>query len=476
MQRSLLSGKVTPSSLETMQLLKPLLADQISSILIKGEPGTGKTTLAFELLSMYGKGIYVSTRVSEERSAQHNPILASLYKSGKIFEVNEPKEHLKGQEKYSFDDQRFSDPQNLLSALIAGVDRISEPMLILDSWDAIANRTERIERLKTEQTLEFLSSSRKAKLVFLSEEPTMTTTDYLVDAVVTLKNSIYEGRRIRSMEWNKLRGSPIQHWTSLYTLDEGRFTIFPRESTSWTAQSMPKPFRSMPHKEDYYSTGSEDLDAFLGGGLRKGSQILFEFGKNVSSSSFNYTSTMIRCNFLANNGCTLTIPSPGVTANRIKESVSRYLPEPTVESSLRLGYFDVYDSDACFFALDRTSSSKSLDLVMEVAEKIKGRENRPCLFSYGAETLSNEYCEEDAFRFAESLGQRSRHFGDVVFVVSRFESPLLRDLSSIVDVHVKLDEIDGTLVIHCMKPWSQLFHVNNDHSLGYPHVRLVPIV
>ena len=54
-----------------------------------------------------------------------------------------------------------------------------------------------------------IAESNKAKLLFISEEPHLTTTDYLVDAVITLKDEGIEGRRIRRIEWNKLRGIAI---------------------------------------------------------------------------------------------------------------------------------------------------------------------------------------------------------------------------------------------------------------------------
>src|SRR5487761_2595 len=463
-------------SKHTDEMLKPLLKPQVRAILIKGEPGTGKTTIALELLRLYGKGIYVSTRVSEEQSNEHHPELNSLFRKGEVLEINGDQASKSKITPYTFEDLRLSDPKSVVSTIIKAIDKIKDPLIVLDSWDAIANRTERIERLKVEQSLSLIAVGRNARLVFTSEEPTMTTTDYLVDAVITLRNEMYEGRRIRKLEWNKLRGSSIPHWTTLYTLAGGRFSLFGAGASVWPSIPEPKQFKPLPHKALFYSTGSHELDEFFGGGLRKGCMILIEYGKYIGSSSFNPITTSIRCNFLMNGGCNVTIPSPGVTANRIKESVEKHVPESIIESSMRLGYFDIFDNDPCFFALDASSPTKYLEIQGRGPKNKKEEKKNPFFFTHGAETLEYVYSHEDAFRFGQGLLQRVRHLGDVLITIARYGSPFITELSNLSDVHVKLDTIDETLVIQSLKPWSQLFHVNYDYSLGVPSVRLTPFV
>jgi KaiC/GvpD/RAD55 family RecA-like ATPase len=461
---------------ESDEILKPLLKSQVKSILLKGEPGTGKTTLALELLRLYGRGIYVSTRLSQEQSKEHHPELNALFNTGHAIEISAQDYDLKrgSSYSYSFEDLRFSNPEHVINAIIKGIQKVKEPMIILDSWDAIANRTEKAERLKVEQSLSLLALGNGAKLLFVSEEPQLTTTDYLVDAVVMLQNDLYEGRRIRRIQWNKIRGSATTNWNNLFTLLDGRFTVFSQHAPMWQNIVKPQSFVPLAHKEAFYSTGSTDLDDFLGGGLRKTFFVLVEFGKYVGSAAFNPISTSIRCNFIMNDGCTITIPSPGVSANRIKESVARHVPMKLIDTSLRLAYFEIFDVDPCFFALNASSAKESFDKIVNEAKKIKGEKNRPCVFSFGSDTLENVYSHEESFRFAQGMVQRTRHFGDVLYVVMRHGSPLLDELSNLCDVHVKLDHIDGTIVIQRLKPWSQLFAVIYDNSQGFPSIKLIP--
>lgn len=478
--QSIGSRKVSEfSNKESDDILKPLLKNAVRSVLIKGEPGTGKTTLAFELLRLFGRGIYLSTRVSREQSKDHHPDLDYLFESGDVLEINAQDYDIKksSASAYSFQDLRFSNPENVVNALIDGMRKIKEPLIILDSWDAIANRSERIERLKVEQSLALIALGNEAKLVFLSEEPQLTTTDYLVDAVVTLQNGLHEERRIRRVQWNKIRGSAMVHWSNLYTLAGGRFTVFSQHSHDWLNVRNPQPFKPLPHKKTTYSSGSTDIDDFLGNGLRKGSFSLFELGKYVDSEALSPFITSIRANFILNDGVSLALPSLGVSGSMIKEYASRHLPEKLLEDNLRLGYFDLFENDRCFFELDKTSTpSQCLESFLSEAIKIKGEENRPAIISLWVEILERAFRREDVSHFVQEMVKHTRKSGDILFIVTRYGSTLQDELSNMSDMHVRFDDIEGTLVVERLKPWSQLFSVIYDYSPGYPSIRLAPFV
>jgi KaiC/GvpD/RAD55 family RecA-like ATPase len=459
------------------EVLRPLLNKEVGSLLIKGEPGTGKTTLALELLALHGRGIYVSTRVSLEQLIDHQKELSTLFKTRKVVNLEPFKQKRPSGKKPHFFDSRYADPRALLDGLITEMRKIREPLIILDSWDSIANMTERTERLKVEQSITFIASGHGAKIVFLSEDPNMTTTDYLVDAVVTLKNEISNGNRIRKIEWNKLRGSPVPIWSTLYTLAGGRFTPVVSSNLSHEPPESSTRFRPTPHTETSYSTGNPDLDNFFGGGLPKRRHILFDLGRYVAPfESYNPITSTIRMNFIANGGSSLFVPSSGSSGNQLRV-LYQHIPRADIEERFRVGYFgNAVDWGSCHFDLDPNSWKKSFEIIANEAQKIKGPENRPCLYTVSSEMIGHVFDHDDSIRFMQSLVQRVRHSDDVLFTVAFFGSPLIDELGSMCDIYVRVEQIEGVFVMYSVKPKSQLYSLSNNYSKGYTENRLTPLV
>src|SRR5208282_2415453 len=69
-------SKSAASSMTKLDSLEEFLRTGGNTLLIKGEAGTGKTTLALQLLkglSGDGNGVYISARVSERKLHRHSP-------------------------------------------------------------------------------------------------------------------------------------------------------------------------------------------------------------------------------------------------------------------------------------------------------------------------------------------------------------------------------------------------------------------
>jgi archaellum biogenesis ATPase FlaH len=401
----------------------------------------------------------------------HQKELAKLFRDESILGIGgdstTPESH--------FFDSRYSDPKDILNTLLDAMQRVSGPLIILDSWDSIATTMEKKERLKVEQGINFVAAGRGSKIVFISENPQMTTTDYLVDAVVTLKNEIRDGNRIRKIEWNKLRGSPVPLWSTLYTLDGGRFTPIISPNILPRTNQPSSPYRSSPHRESGYSSGSRDLDDFFGGGLPRRRHILFDLGRYVAPfESFNPIASMVRMNFIANGGGSIAIPSLGLGGAEL-QTLCRHLPTNKVEKRFRIGQLGNSVDPPCEFELDSSSWEKSCELISQQAQEIRTG-SEPCLYTVSAEVIGHLFDHDDAVRFMQRLVQRVRASEDILLSEVTFGSSLTGELDSICDMCVRLEQIEGVLVMRSIKPRSQLYAVSQDFSNGRPETRLKPLV
>lgn len=466
--------------------LELLLNPAFRAILVKGEPGTGKTLLAFELLRMYGKGVYVSTRVPKERALAQYPGAESLFKQGKLLlakaETEEVKTVARGAravtEGTKFEDVRLGTATIVIESILESISKLKEPLVVLDSWDTAAKELDRVERMRTENALLAIADAKKARFVFVSEEPALTTTDYMVDAVVVLRDELYDGRRARRIEWRKLRGLDILQESSLFSLSESRFTVFSPENVSQRREEYEaRPFQPLNNTATHYSTGSKDLDILLGGGVKRGATVLLELGKYIGLDWHLPMLVPFSCNFIANGGCCIIIPPMGTTPEMSLESRLRHLPRQTLESSFRVAsYGEVPSKDPCLFTINPTSPTSAFQTFFDVEKKLArvGDARRPVLSIMGMDSVEMGLGEDVGNVTARGLA-RTKSYGDAGILLVRDSTKSKESVADMVDVSLKLDQIDGALVLYFLKPPSRIYHVTYDYSRGQPSVRLTPV-
>ena len=195
------------------ELLKFVKNDSYS-LLIKGNPGTGKTTLALTLLDNLNDDsnyFYISTRLSLKQLLLYYPWVE------KFFSKDENKSG------YRFEDARLDEPESLFERITNQLMDVKSPVIIIDTWDTIASFMDRESRLNNERVLQIWRERAGAKLIFLSETFDLGILDSIVDGVITLNNNISESTNNRQMTINKLRGLPIMCSSYSYSLYEGVF-------------------------------------------------------------------------------------------------------------------------------------------------------------------------------------------------------------------------------------------------------------
>src|SRR5712692_7391868 len=155
------------------------------SLLIKGDAGTGKTTLALTILrtlNINKNCLYISTRISPEQLFKYYPWLESFFGKLKKSELAEISEF--ETDTPVFVDARLDEPGSLFERITNQLMDVKAPIIIIDSWDAIASFMDKEARLNNERVLYTWRERAGAKLIFISENPTDTTLDFLVDGIV----------------------------------------------------------------------------------------------------------------------------------------------------------------------------------------------------------------------------------------------------------------------------------------------------
>ena len=98
----------------------------------------------------------------------------------------------------TFEDARLDEPESLFERITNQLMDIKSPIIIIDSWEAIASFMDREARLNNERVLQTWRRAG-AKLIFISRQPADTTLDFLVDGIVELRQSCFNNLKVRQI-------------------------------------------------------------------------------------------------------------------------------------------------------------------------------------------------------------------------------------------------------------------------------------
>jgi RecA-family ATPase len=156
------------------------------TLLIKGLPGTGKTTLALEIMNSLCEdrnGMYISTRVDPRRLYATNPWVEEVVPPKNVVNATQTKllESLKGVGK---DLSNYYAVLDFFKVFFDEAEEMDNPMIIIDSWDAVLNYTAHLigdAQHSFEQNICEFARDLDTHLIFVSEFASVMPLDYIVD-------------------------------------------------------------------------------------------------------------------------------------------------------------------------------------------------------------------------------------------------------------------------------------------------------
>jgi len=292
------------------------------TLLIKGLPGTGKTTLSLEIMNRLcdkKNGMYISTRIDPKRLYATHPWVKEVVPPKNVINATQGKllESLKG---ISKDLTNYYAVLDFFKVFFDEAEEMDNPMIIIDSWDAVLNYTSQFignAQHSFEQNICEFARDLDTHLIFVSEFANVMPLDYIVDGVVTMEQfrlpSYAEGsmrtRYVRQIRLDKLRGVEIKQKTYTATLHKGRFSCFEPYREQSDARIASDMVRVPDPGDDRISTGIPDLDS-ISGGLKYGSCNVLEIDHGVGKRYYQLL-TALASNAIKNGRGVFILPSIG---------------------------------------------------------------------------------------------------------------------------------------------------------------------
>lgn len=442
-------------------------------LLIKGEPGTGKTLLSLELLDCCSEErhkFYLSTRVTPERLLAENPRLKERFDVKGVFDRVKMEEAVT-----AVYDLTKGDLSGFVDQLYRLTDQAVEPFIVVDSWSGVALTLGPEERLKGEQSLVNLCQETDAFVVFVSEETEPSNIDFLVDGVVELEQSEMENRPLRYMYLHKLRGTRIDHRRYVFTLLDGRFKAFPpfEMPEGWATAKK----RNVKEREGYFSTGMEDLDVPLGGGFPEGSTVLLEVGADVPGISVRAIQYSIASNAIGHGRGVIVIPTLGYHHEEAI-TLAKQVFGKSSEGLLRfVGVRRQEEESDLSVPLSLRSAEEDYRDWESVYDGLLEETGRPILLITGMDRQWTRYGTEE---YRRTVGYSVDKMRDTGSVEVRISKPGMEDVtqmaSGLSDIHLEMASAEGSALLFGRTPWTGLYVLEPVLDEGFISLRLIPVV
>ncbi|WP_414471353.1 ATPase domain-containing protein [Microvirga sp. M2] len=243
--------------------------------LLEGSPGTGKTTIALQFLLAGAKagetGLYITMSETEqelrEGAASHG---WSLDAAIRVFELVPPENLLDDEHQQSLLYSSDLELGETTKAVFEAIDRAKPVRIVLDSLSEIRLLAQSSLRYRRQiLAMKHYFATQGATVLMLDDLTTDTndkTVHSLAHGVIRLEEMVpiygAERRRLRVI---KYRGQSFRGGFHDFIIAEGGVQVFPRLISS-------------EHKTGFaryvLTSGIEELDALLGGGIEKGSSTL----------------------------------------------------------------------------------------------------------------------------------------------------------------------------------------------------------
>jgi len=433
------------------------------SLLLKGEPGSGKTTFALELLNELGavNGIYFSLRVTSKSLHKHFPWLKDS--ANPLIVLDTKKSYVSGLSTYR---SVFGNLQSFPEVLCSRLDMIEGPTtIVLDSWDAVMAQVMDLERKNLlEAEITELVRARGVNLILTSETIETSTLDYMVDGIILVKDVVIDYRHAREAVVKKMRGGAIKQKRYPFTLHNGRFTAFPPFQFQKLKSNVH--IENIAHPENHLSTGSSDFDRILGGGFRRGSFNVFEVGDDISSWGFQTIIGFAIVNALREKNWFVYLPCCGRRENFLKKRIIPFLDENTYREKVKV--FEIhtenFEPTENVYPLKGENIKEDLGKIKEHISSLKS----PVLTFLGVDALEYPYklnvhelgSVGDAIKLLSSHISNTKARGDVDIARVSSDLVLYPWLVHMASTYFRVTTIDQTVIFYGLKPETGLYNID----------------
>src|SRR5467141_29493 len=462
-----------------LNLISNFLESAGNVLLIQGPPGAGKTTLALELLqrvqaTRMGSTVvpparlYVPSRVPPNKLRKHFPW---------IHEMHDPfsKKTSSDNPTQGSDEIRVSEPDDVFNKVLTLKRSKLRGLMVIDSWEGTLRNTSEDGRRMIESAILSDPDDNRVGVVLVSEGGRVGDLPNLVDGIVTLSSSELDGRRLRTIIVNKLRGIRVKSDRALFSLDKGKFNLLADTKFDNDPSAKPSIMSPVPHTQTSFSTGSRDLDVMLKGGIRKGSSILVDVNNTVPTIRVRLLLRIIVANFVNQGGSSFIVPFSTVSSDNVAKSLGPLVGDDTLNKRVRIAE---YNQDLSRKKWRVQLNGKVMDdftLFGNIWKEL-GTVSSSIILAIDFDKIVQIYGDDLMLPGLSNMGASIRDAGAVTLAVASGLNKIRDAFLKTADYYLKVESVNDTTVMYGVKPFTNVHGVEFAFDMGYPSLKLTEIV
>jgi len=448
------------------------------TLLIKGKPGTGKTILSFAILEEVcaeRNGLYLSTRVTPDKLHRLFPWIKDVVPARNVVNATPSKiARAMGSSQSSRDGVfDFGTALDFFKVIYEDAEEMDNPMIVVDSLDGVLDCVKPEDRgASLTQSLCDFCHELGTHLILVSETDEQTALDYIVDGVVTLKDTeVYgqslgdqvsseqvETRTAREITIEKIRGIRREQKSYIFTLKDGKFEYFPPYRR--TIIPVLKPTADID--EDHRSSGIEDFDVITGG-LEKGGLTLFVVEHGVGLQYIPFLDQIVVSLAAKGVGVVRTrsvgaaLPKDQEVTKSV-EGVYEFKPKAWLTWRLQK-LFPTTGEYVDFLEKTRKDSSEVVELsLMESRKEYEDflkklrRKHSAVVEFIGLDTLEILYGADNAMKLLDEAIARANENRETFIGVVRRGMKSIEMITKLANNHFVFKDLIGSLFIYGVQP------------------------
>jgi archaellum biogenesis ATPase FlaH len=348
-------------------------------------------------------------------------------------------------------------------------------LIVIDSWEGALRNTSEDGRRLIESAILSDPDDNRVGVVLVSEGGRVGDLPNLVDGIVTLSSSELDGRRLRTIVVDKLRGLRVESDRALFSLDRGKFNLLANTKLENQTSAKPGIMSPVPHTETSFSTGSRDMDAMLKGGIRRGSWILLDVSNTVPTMGVRLLLRIIVANFINQGGSSFVVPFSTVSSDNVAESLRPLVGQDMLEERVRIAEFN-QDLPRRRWRVPLTGKVMDDFPLFGSVWKELGTVSSSIILAVDFDKIVQIYGDDLMLPGLSNMGASIRDAGAVTLAVASGLNKIREAFLRTADYYLKIENINNTTVVYGVKPFTNVHGVEFAFDKGYPTLKLTEIV